>query len=848
MKPIHSFVVTATLPPKLELLRELANNYYWCWHSDARELFMRLDRKLWEEVGHNPVQLLNKIPYSQLLELAEQTDYLNYFEYVYEKFSKYMSDNTWFSNTFKNENGIIAYFSPEYGINESFQNYSGGLGVLSGDHMKSASDLGLPLVGIGLLYQEGYFRQFLSSNGWQNEIYNYNDFYTMPLKLIKDTNGQPVIISVDMPVGRVNCYIWKLQVGRVSILFLDTNIKENTKDEVKKITNALYGGDRETRIQQEMILGIGGMRALDTLGMFPSAIHINEGHAAFALLERTKMLMQKYNLNFKSAMTLNNASSVFTTHTPVPAGNEEFDIPKIDAYLNGYYSIFGLNKETFCEFGQFGKFNPDAPFSMTILGLKMTAYRNGVSKLHGRVSREMWADLWKDFPVDEVPISAVTNGIHTSSWIAREFAELFDRYLSPNWRYLPDSVDWKKIHTIPSEEIWREKQRRRVRLVLFAREYIKLRKNKLYKESKITGEILNPDTLTIGFARRFATYKRANLIFKDMERLKKILTNPTHPVQMVIAGKAHPHDTQGKEVIQSIIHKVREYGLEKNVIFLEDYDILIARMMVKGCDIWLNNPIRPLEASGTSGMKAALNGTLNLSILDGWWDEGYNGSNGFAIGFGEEYENTEEVEHIEAEMIYDMLENEIIPVFYNRTGSNVPNEWVNLMKNCIETNAPTFSTARMVKEYTSRFYISAINSYKELSENHAIKSKQLEEWKNHIIKEWKNVSILNVDFPKNFNLDVRRPIDVKVQLNLGGLSQNDISVEVYFGTLDHKDEITTPATRVLDFQNQMGDIFNFAGHFTFIESGVQGFTVRVMPNHPLLASSTDMFLCKWANS
>jgi starch phosphorylase len=845
MKPIYSFVVTATLPPKLELLKELAYNYYWCWHSDARELFIRLDRKIWEEVGHNPVQLLNKIPYEKLLKISEQDDYTNYLEYIYEKYTKYMKDNTWFSHTFQNENGIIAYFSPEYGINESFPNYSGGLGVLSGDHMKSASDLGLPLVGIGLLYQQGYFRQFLSNNGWQNEVYNYNDFYTMPLELVKNDSGKPITIYVDMPIGRVFCYIWRLRVGRITMLFLDTNIKENTGEDTKNITDALYGGDRETRIRQEVILGIGGMRALETLNMFPSVVHINEGHAAFALLERTKILMQKYNLSFKSAMNLNNASAVFTTHTPVPAGNEAFDIQKIDAYLNKYYNVFGLNKESFCELGQFGLFNPNESFSMTILGLKMTAYRNGVSKLHGKVSREMWSKLWNNFSVDEVPISAITNGIHTSSWIAREFAELFDRYLSPSWRYLPDEVDWSKVHSIPAEEVWREKQRRRVRLVLFAREYIKSRKNKLYKESN-NSDILNPDTLTIGFARRFATYKRANLIFRNMDRLKKILTNPEHPVQMVIAGKAHPHDTQGKEVIQSIIYRVREYGLEKNIIFLEDYDLVIARIMVKGCDIWLNNPIRPLEASGTSGMKAALNGTLNLSILDGWWDEGYNGANGFAIGFGEEYENSEEVENIESEMIYDMLENEIVPIFYTRSNANVPNEWVTLMKNCMETNAPIFSTSRMVKEYASRFYIPAMNSYKELSENNGNKAKQLEYWKNHIINEWGNVNIVNIEFSPDSNLDVKHPINVKVQLKLGDLSPNDVSVEVYFGTLNHLEEITSPATRVLELQNQFGDIYNFEGHFTFIDSGVQGFTIRVIPKHPLLAFSTDMFLCKWA--
>jgi starch phosphorylase len=850
MKPIYSFVVTATLPPKLEKLKELVYNYYWCWHSDAKELFIRMDRKLWEEVQHNPVQLINKISYDKLLKLSQQNDFTNYLDYIYGQFKKYMDDKTWFGTTFPKEKGVIAYFSPEYGINESFPNYSGGLGVLSGDHMKSASDLGLPLVGIGLLYQQGYFRQQLSNNGWQNEIYHYNDFFTMPLNLMRDSKGEPIKVYVDMPIGSVCCYIWQLNVGRINMIFLDTNVKENKSEQMKSITNALYGGDRETRIQQEVVLGIGGMRALETIGWHPEVVHINEGHAAFALLERIKMLMKKYGLDYKTAKNLNNATAVFTTHTPVPAGNEAFDIAKIDAYLNSYYREFGLNKESFCELGQFAGYNSSESFSMTILGLRMTSYRNGVSKLHGIVSRNMWANIWKGFPVDEVPISSITNGIHTTTWVAREFAELFDRYLTPNWRYLTDEVDWNKVNSIPSEELWREKQRRRVRLVLFAREYMKTRSKKAFPNATdslaIANNILNPDALTIGFARRFATYKRANLIFKNIERLKQIITDPKKPIQIIIAGKAHPHDTQGKEVIQSIIHAVRQNGLEKHVIFLEDYDMVIARMMIKGCDIWLNNPIRPLEASGTSGMKAALNGTLNLSILDGWWDEAYDGNNGFAIGIGEEYENSEEVELIESEMIYDLLETVIAPTFYERSSTNVPDKWVQMMKNCIETNAPMFSTARMVKEYAVRFYIPALGSYKELSENSGNKAKQLQSWKDKIRSEWHNVQVLNVDFGNETTVDMKEPGRVVANIKLGSLEPNDVQVQVYYGILDHQGNITKAVTKELKMTKKDGDTYIYNGTFVFHESGVQGFTARVLPNHPLLASSTDLFLSTWA--
>ena len=849
MFPIKTFVATPKLPHSIEKLKELAYNYYWCWNSEAREVFIRMDRELWEEVSHNPVQLINKIPYKKLIQLSEQPDFTNYLDYIYEKYHKYMNSETWFSNNYSDkQTDVIAYFSPEYGINESFPNYSGGLGVLSGDHIKSSSDLGLPLVGIGLLYQEGYFRQQLSNNGWQNEIYNYNDFYTMPLLLVRDENGEPLKVYIDMPVGSVCCYIWQLNVGRTKIYFLDTNVQENANPEIRKITNQLYGGDRETRIQQEIVLGIGGIRALELLKLTPAVVHINEGHAAFALLERTKQIMEKYNLNFQEAKNLNTASAVFTTHTPVPAGNEAFDLDKIDNYLNYYYKVFDLSKEQFAELGQFGEYDASQSFSMTILGLRFTAYRNGVSKLHGSVSRKMWSHLWKEFPLNEVPITSITNGIHTTTWVAREFSELFDRYLSPSWRISPDSIDWNKVQIIPSEEIWREKQRRRTRLVLFTRDYLRARANRLFNfESKVNiNDLLNPDTLTIGFARRFATYKRANLIFKNMDRLKQIVTNSKMPVQIIIAGKAHPQDTQGKEVIQSIIRSIKEAGLERQIVFLEDYNMAIARMMVKGCDIWLNNPIRPLEASGTSGMKAALNGTLNLSVLDGWWDEGYNGSNGFAIGFGEEHENNEEYEVIESEMIYSLLEDVIVPMFYDRNNTRIPENWVQMMKNCIQTNAPMFSTSRMLKEYTQRFYIPALDNYCILSQDNALQVKKLQAWKEKIKSGWDNIKILSVNAPLNNNMEMNTPIPVEAVIDLGNLSPEDVEVQVYFGSINHNKEFDKPLTESLIMNRRENNLCYFNGHFTCQESGMQGVTVRILPKHPLLVNCTEMNLCKWA--
>ncbi len=849
MKPLHSFVVTANLPKRIAKLKELAYNYWWCWNSDAREIFIRINRHLWEEVNHNPVLLINKTPQETLQKLSESPDFTSFLDYIYDKFISYMNSSTYYQSKHLHSRGVIAYLSPEYGINESFPNYSGGLGVLAGDHLKSASDLGLPLVGIGLLYQQGYFRQHLTQNGWQNEQYNYNDFFSMPIVLEKNEDGTPLKISVDLPRATVYAQIWRLNLGRIYLYLLDTNIADNHSEEYREISNQLYGGDRETRIQQEIVLGIGGVRALDAMGVQIDVLHINEGHAAFALLERTKLLMKKFNLDYKTAKTLCKETSVFTTHTPVPAGNETFDLSRIENNVIFYTKEFGISKEEFFELGQIGGYNPHEHFSMTVLGLKMSSFHNGVSQLHGRVARSMWHRLWKEFPENEVPIKGITNGVHTQTWVAREFAELYDRYLSPSWRSDTDNQElWSMVHSIPSEEIWREKQRRRVRLVLYARNYLNTKQKSSLPPDQVgkINEYLDPDALTIGFARRFATYKRALLLFKDMERLKDIVTNPKRPVQIIIAGKAHPHDTQGKEVIQSIILRVRQYGLEKHILFLEDYDMVMARMLVKGCDVWLNNPIRPLEASGTSGMKAALNGTLNFSILDGWWDEGFDGQNGFGIGAGEEHDNSPEKESIESEMVYDMLETVIVPMFYTRDSNRVPEEWVSYMKNSIATITGYFSTHRMVRDYTDLFYIPALERYNMLSANDATESRKFQDWKNKIRNEWEKVSILSVSNQDSKDYYVGKSIPVKAEIRLGNLSPDDVAVEVYYGAIDHHGVMSNAAKQELKHIKSENGIHYYEGDYKCPDTGKQGYTVRVLPKHRLLVSPAEMYLCTWA--
>ncbi|MBM2814925.1 MAG: alpha-glucan phosphorylase [Ignavibacteria bacterium] len=848
MKPVHSFVVTAHLPEKIEHLKELAYNYWWCWDADARDLFQRIDRKLWEEVNHNPVLLINKLTQEKLEELSQQSDFTNYLGIVHDKLNTYLSSKGWFSTVEESPDGKIAYFSPEYGINESFPIYSGGLGVLSGDHLKSSSDLGVPLIGVGLLYQQGYFRQHLAQNGWQNELYLYNDFYSMPLTMVRTKGGEPLIVDVDLPKAKAYAQVWRLNVGKIPLYLLDTNISMNKLDEYRDITDQLYGGTRDTRIQQEIILGIGGMRALKAMDIVPDVVHINEGHAAFSLLERTKIFMEKYNCDFISANQITKSSSVFTTHTPVPAGNEVFKLELIEKYFEKYYKSLKVDNEYFISLGQVDGYDPKEEFSMTILGLKLTGYCNGVSKLHGKVARKMWHHIWKCFPDEEVPIHHITNGIHNLTWIARDFADLYDRYLTPLWRTETDNPEvWKNIDIIPNEELWREKQRRRTRLVLFAREHLKRRQKDFLLPDEVNkiNDFLDPDALTIGFARRFATYKRALLLFNDMPRLVSIFKSAAQPVQMLVAGKAHPHDIQGKEVIQGIINRVREFGLERHIVFLEDYDLVIARLMVKGCDVWLNNPIRPQEASGTSGMKAAINGTLNLSILDGWWEEAFNSANGFAIGEGEMYANHEEQNIIESQSIYNLLENVIKPMFYNRP-SRVPNKWVNYMKNCIKTISPQFSTARMIKEYSTRFYIPAMHNYRELSGHNAKRAAELKNWKDKVRAEWEKVEIIDTSTKQNGEALLGKPIDVSTVVSLGKLTPEDVIVQVYYGTVDPYNELKDTKSENLELVKSEGLYHYYEGSYICPDTGMQGFTIRILPNHSLMVDPAELYLCAWA--
>ncbi len=850
MKPKAIYIVSATVPERISALKEIAYNYWWAWNYDAQDLFVRIDKELWEDVNHNPVMLLNKTPIERFVQLSEQSDFVSCLDSVYSSFKKYMSSSTWFSESYPGNSNHIAYFCLEYGINESFPNYSGGLGILAGDHLKSASDLGVPVVAVGLLYQMGYFRQQITQGGWQNESYYENDFFSMPMSLVRRPNGDPIVIDVQLTKAKCYAQIWQVQVGRVSLYLLDTNVSYNAETpQYQVITNQLYGGNNETRIQQEILLGIGGIRALRELGIHPTIIHINEGHAAFAALECARFMMHDYSLDFRTAVELTHAGLIFTTHTPVPAGNEVFPASLLDRYFDGYWQQLGLQKEEFLMLGNLDGIENHDSFSMTILALRLSSFRNGVSELHGRVARSMWNNLWNGFPDNDVPIRHVTNGIHTLSWISEGLAELYDRYISPRWRSeTHDNSIWNKVHTIPNEELWRVHNRYRERLVLFTRDYLLNKQKSMLSAADISqvNSYLNPDALTIGFARRFATYKRATLLFSDMPRLQKILCNEERPVQLIIAGKAHPHDIAGKEMIQKIIHEVRAYGLDKHVVFLEDYSIAVARRLVKGCDVWLNTPRRPHEASGTSGMKAALNGCLHASILDGWWAESYNGENGFAIGTGEEYNDAKDMDIIEASTLYELLEQIIVPEFYERNNSKIPLKWVQRMKNSIATCAGVFSTHRMVRDYTVKYYIPAMNRSIELRSEDAELGKELRDWKQKVRVSWDEIEVADVQVYGGDAANVGGTIHVKARVKLGTLNSSDVVVEAYHGFVNADGFITEGRAIALTHSSSENGYSDFRGSYICYDGGKQGCTVRVIPTHEYMYDNADMRLCTWA--
>ncbi len=858
MKPIHTFNLVPALPPSLERLRDLAYNLRWSWDHATIELFRRLDSDLWETTGHNPVLMLGRVDQAKLEAAAADDAFLSHFEGILRYFDRNIQGQTsWFRQAHgAPEQFLVGYFSAEFGITECLSIFAGGLGILAGDHLKSTSDLGVPLVGVGLLYQQGYFSQYLNEAGWQQEAYEDNDFHNLPLSLERRPDGRPVTVEVAYPGRRVTAQLWRADVGRVPLYLLDTNIPVNSIPD-RDITDQLYGGDKEMRLKQEILLGIGGYRALEELGIKPSIFHMNEGHSAFLALELVRRLMETGRVSFAEAREAAAAALVFTTHTPVAAGHDYFAPDLMQLYFKDYARDLGLSWPDFMALGRTNPANEGEEFCMTVLSLSLASHSTGVSPLHGEVSRKMWQVLWPGLPESEVPISDVANGVHFRSWISREMDNLYQRYLGPRWREEPlDRGLWARARQIPAEELWRTHERRRERLVAFTRRRLRdslIRRGAPQAEVDGAAEVLSPEVLTLGFARRFATYKRAALLLRDPERLERIVNNPERPVQVIFAGKAHPRDDAGKDLIRQIITLARQSRFRRRLVFLEDYDMAISRYLVQGVDVWLNTPRRPREASGTSGMKAAANGALNVSTLDGWWDglsrQPINESVGWTIGRGESYSNPDYQDQVEAESLYGLLEQDIVPAFYERNADDLPRRWIDVIKASLEHVCHHYNSHRMVREYTERFYLPSFQRSEELRAEGMGRARQLAAWKERLHQAWPEVRIEAVDGDRPTSIQVNSDFRVRARVRLGTLIPSDVAVELYEGSVDADGEIIDARLNPMDLLREESP-----GVFLFetttrgcCRSGLHGYTLRVIPSHPDLPNPFLPGLITWAS-
>jgi starch phosphorylase len=849
---IRTFQVFPDVPQALAPLMELAHNFWWMWHPDAVELFRRLDRKLWDEVNHNPVRLLGALPQERLKEAAEDEGYRAHLRRVYEAFQEHLSEKGWFNSAHAEDEKLrVAYFSAEFGLHESLPIYSGGLGILAGDHLKSASEIGLPLVAVGLLYRNGYFQQYLSPDGWQQEAYPELDFYNMAVEKLKYTDGSPVRVRVDLPENSVFCQVWMVKVGRIPLYLLDTNLTENSPAD-RDITSRLYGGGSEMRIKQEIVLGIGGVRALEALNIQPTIFHMNEGHSAFLALERTRVMLEHSTMTFDEARQQVMATNVFTTHTPVPAGIDFFSPELMLKYFKSMIPQLKLDEEGFLALGREDVMNKKQGFSMAVLAIRLADQYNGVSKLHGDVSRHMWHNIWPQVPADEVPIQSITNGIHVRSWLSQDMSFLFDRYLGEGWPSRPaDQSIWEDVDQIPDEELWRAHERCRERLVGWSRGRLKehlTQRGASNEDIAIADEVLDPEALTIGFARRFATYKRGALLLRDPDRLRALIADTKRPIQFVFAGKAHPADQEGKDLIRAIVQFARDSSVRRRFVFLENYDMNVARYLVQGVDVWLNTPRRPYEASGTSGMKAACNGVPNCSILDGWWVEGYaiDPNSGWAIGRDETYNDTNYQDQIESQALYTILEKQIIPQFYNRGPDNVPREWISRMKSCMRHLTPVFNTNRMVREYTEKLYLPAYHRGLHLAANGMQGTLALAKAKDELRHKWGNIKVIGVHSSGNGHYKVGETMQVEAMVDLPELDPSAVRVQLYAGHINASGAIEDPQVFQMNYARQLApDRHVFSGEIQCRLSGRQGFALRVLPGYKDLATPFEPGLIIW---
>jgi starch phosphorylase len=826
IRPIREILVLPALPEALSRLSELAYNLIFSWNHNIRAVFRRLDPALWKASGHNPVLMLGQIPQSTLEKAAKDPRYLSVYRKACQQFDEYLRQPA-------AKGGLVAYFSMEYGLLECLPIYSGGLGVLSGDHLKAASDAAIPLVGIGLLYQRGFLQQRLNPDGWQSERHIENDYYTLPVLPTANPDGREVQVSVNLPAGEVYLKVWHMNVGRVRLYLLDANIPENAREEDRAITDQLYGGDLDLRFRQEIVLGIGGVRALKALGMTPTVYHMNEGHSAFLAIERIRVLMEERGLNFDEALEATRRNNVFTTHTPVPAGLDLFDSGMMHHYFSQYCEESGIPFERLLNLGKRHGSGLEVPFSMAVSALQTSSYRNGVSRLHRTVSQKMWQDFWPNLPTWEIPISSITNGVHLPTWLNGDLGNIYDNYLQPDWRERhADPKTWDLISDIPDSELWEAHRHRKRLLVAFCRERLIAQatsRKASSAEMKRIQDLLDPDVFTIGFARRFATYKRATLLLRDVERLKRILLNPKTPVQIVFAGKAHPKDHPGKMLIRDIFQLTRDPELARRLVFIEDYGIEVARELVQGVDLWLNNPRRGEEACGTSGMKAGLNGILNLSILDGWFDEAYETSGGWAVGDRDEYADGQDDLHAGA--IYSLLESEIVPLYYERNEQGYPEEWMRRVKQCLKHLSPNYNSTRMVEDYNRQMYEPAHRAFVEVCKDNFESAKRKVHWNAQVERAWENVGFVEIGAGEDARILSGQPVILRAVVNLAGLRPADVKVEAVVGRVGADGHLEDTQVMTLAPASELGSAWVFTAQFVPAQTGRLGYAMRISPNH-----------------
>ena len=852
MYVFNKITVNPQLPKRIEKLSEISNNLWWSWNTEFLRLFKTIDNDLWETCEKNPVKFLKQVSQERLEAVSKNVEFLKEYDKLARQFEDYMnSKNTWFANNYpENKNDLIAYFSAEYGLDRTIPIYSGGLGILSGDHLKSASDLGIPLVAVGLLYKNGYFHQKINGYGDQETEYTNIELSNLPINPVKDKNGEDLIIYVKFPKRRLYLKVWQINVGRIKLYLLDSDIEKNNPED-RDVTLRLYGGDQEMRIRQEIVLGMGGTNLLTrALGLNPTIYHMNEGHSAFLILELMKNIIKEKQVSFDVARDIASSKTVFTTHTPVPAGNDIFPLDLVDKYFKDFWPRLGLDREEFLRLGMKPSQILEPGFNMGILALKVAGKKNGVSKLHGAVSRELFGDVWPDIAANESPITYVTNGIHTCSWLSPKLKELYNKYLMPYWQdNIHEDKVWEKINNIPDKTLWETHQDRKEKLLKLVKDNTtqRLRRSGYsYEEINEITSKLNPNALTIGFARRFATYKRATLIFKDLERITQILNNSEKPVQLIFAGKAHPADKEGQDLIKRI-HEISMMPQFKGKIFLlENYNIAMSQYLVSGVDVWLNNPRRPMEASGTSGQKASVNGVINFSVLDGWWAEGYNQENGWTIGTNAEYNSYEEQDIADSQSMYRTLEDKIIPTYYDKNEEGISPKWIRIMKNSIISTGGKYSTARMLVDYTNNLYMPLCNLTKKYYQNvDTVAEYNL--WKKNLYINWKDIKITQTNNLDNITIDAGNNIEVKCEVELPNVDLDNITVECYYGKILDNGivENVSIIPMKLTEKDEGSKKYEYTTKIELKTGGNYGYTFRVMPRHEMLLDAENLNLVKW---